>query len=343
MTIILAIIAGTGLGYIYERGDFCFHSTWRGLVQKPRQLDLFRAYLLTMLIAIPLVQGMKFLGWIDPWIPPFAWQANIIGGLIFGVGMVVAASCITGLFYKLGHGMAGVLVGLVFWALGDILTYLGPLKPLQEALRVNVIEVNGQSATVTNLFGPAGWLILVVLAVAAIIYLVRSPVNGRSLLWNWVILGVATGLFMSIAWLLARAGGSNYTYGTSGVPSGIFLSLTGQDGGSSLWIPITLIMLIPGAFIAAKRSGTFWLRGETMRRYVELGAGGLLMGIGAGIAGGCNLGHSLVGVPLLSMGSITSTIAMAAGVIVTTGAIRIWKSQQKPTTVLQSAGSHGMD
>jgi uncharacterized membrane protein YedE/YeeE len=337
MTIILAIIAGTGLGYIFERGDFCFHSAWRGLVQKPRQLDLFRAYLLTMLIAIPLVQGMKALGWIDPWIPPFAWQANIFGGLIFGVGMVVAASCITGLFYKLGHGMAGVLVGLAFWALGDVLTYLGPLKPWREALRANTIEVNGQSATVTNLFGPAGWLILAVLAVAAIIYLVRSPVNGRNPLWNWLTLGIATGLFMSFAWLLARAGDANYTYGTSGVPSGIVQALTGQGGGGSIWIPLTLIMLVPGAFIAAKHSGTFRLRGETTRRYVELGAGGLLMGVGAGIAGGCNLGHSLVGVPLLSMGSITSTIAMAAGVMITATAVRIWHSRQKTAAAPQTA------
>ena len=36
--------------------------------------------------------------------------------------------------------------------------------------------------------------------------------------------------------------------------------------------------------------------------------------IGAGLAGGCNLGHSLVGVPLLSMGSIVTTVSMFAGV-----------------------------
>ncbi len=322
MTIILAILSGTGLGYIFERGDFCFHSTWRGLVQKPRQLDLFRAYLLTMLIAIPLVQGMRALGWIDPWIPPFAWQANLFGGLLFGVGMVVAASCITGLFYKLGHGMAGVLVGLAFWILGDVLTYLGPLQPLQLALQTNIIDVNGQSATITNLFGLFGWIILAVLAVAAIVYLMRSPVNGRNPLWNWVTLGITTSLFMSFTWLLVRVGGSNYIFGTSGIPSGIVQTLLGKASGGSLWIPITLIMLIPGALIAAKRSGTYWLRGETTTRYIELAIGGFLMGIGAAIAGGCNLGHSLVGVPLLSLGSITSTIAMATGVIVTAKFIR---------------------
>ncbi|MDX1418159.1 MAG: YeeE/YedE thiosulfate transporter family protein [Candidatus Promineifilaceae bacterium] len=124
MGLILAIIAGLGIGFIFERGDFCFHSTWRGFTRRPRRLDLFRAYMVTMLIAIPLVQGMIYLGWIDPWIPPFAWQANLIGGFVFGTGMVIGATCITGLFYKLGHGMVGVLIGLAAWAVGDILIYL---------------------------------------------------------------------------------------------------------------------------------------------------------------------------------------------------------------------------
>jgi hypothetical protein len=35
------------------------------------------------------------------------------------------------------------------------------------------------------------------------------------------------------------------------------------------------------------------------------------MGVGAGLAGGCSLGHSLVGVPLLSLGSLTTTVSMA--------------------------------
>jgi len=314
MTIVLAIIAGLGVGYIFERGDFCFHSTWRGLFRRPRRLDLFRAYLLALLIGIPLVQGMMALGWIEPWIPPFYWQANIFGGLIFGVGMVVAATCVTGLFYKLGHGMVGILVAMAAWAIGDILTYLGPLSPLRDALHVSAIDVNGESATMINLFGPLSIVLLLVLGVLTAVYLFRSPRGERGKLWNWLLLGLAAGLFMSFAWLLARAGGSNYTYGTSGVPSAVVGALLGQDGGGSLWIPIALVCLIPGAFIASRRAGTFWFRGESTRRYAQLAGGGLLMGIGAGIAGGCNLGHSLVGVPLLSLGSITTTLSMIIGV-----------------------------
>jgi uncharacterized membrane protein YedE/YeeE len=328
MTIVLAAAAGLGIGWIFERGDFCFHSTWRGLIRQPRQLDLLRAYFLAMLIGIPLVQGLISLGWIEPWIPPFAWQANVLGGLIFGVGMVVASSCITGLFYKSAHGMVGALVGLAAWAIGDILVYLGPLSPLRDLLHAAPLTIDGESATVLNLFGPMGGILLVILGVFAAIYLFHAPRNARGKLWKWPVLGVATGLFMSFAWLMARAGGSNYTYGTSGVPSGIVQAISGQLNGGSLWIPVALIALIPGAFIASRYAGTFWLRGENGRRYAELAGGGLLMGIGAGIAGGCNLGHSLVGVPLLSLGSITTTLAMITGVFLAAAIGRLLKKSR---------------
>ncbi len=318
MTIALAIFAGASLGYALERGDLCFHSTLRGLFRHPKQLDLFRAYLLALLIATPAIYALRALGWIEPWIPPFAWGANIFGGLIFGVGMVVAASCITGLFYKLGHGMLGTLVGLAAWALGDILVYRGPLSGIRA-----ILSSGGQSLTLTDILGPSTWIFLPLVGLAAVIWLLFAPKANlvrREKLWGWLPLGIVVGVIISISWLLAEAGGTNYPYGTSYVPTGIYLALfeNGHDGSlpTSPWIPIALASLIPGALIAAVRSKTLWVRGETGLRYLQLGIGGFLMGVGAAFAGGCNLGHSLVGVPLLSVGSIATTVAMAVGVFV---------------------------
>ncbi|MCY4410337.1 MAG: YeeE/YedE family protein [Caldilineaceae bacterium] len=318
MTILLALAAGTVLGYLFERGDFCFHSTLRGLVRLPRQLNLVRAYLMTLLIAIPLVQGMIALGWIAPWVAPWAWQANLVGGLIFGAGMVIAATCITGIFYKLGHGMLGTLVGLATWSLGDLLTWRGPLNPLRTALNQNPVVTGGEPTTILNVLGSSlGLGLLVLLLAAAAVFLWRSPRPRQGDYWSWLPLGLSVGLFTSLAWLLARAGGANYTFGTSRVPTMLYETLSGATDPGNLWIPVALIALLPGSFIAARRAGTFWARGESSGRYTQLAAGGLLMGIGAGISGGCNLGHSLVGVPLLSLGSITTTLAMLLGVFLT--------------------------
>jgi len=326
MTIILAMLSGTSLGYVFERGDMCFHNTLRGLFRNPKQLNHFRAYIVSLFVAVPLVYLMQELGWITPWIPPFFWGANIVGGVIFGIGMVVASSCVSGLFYKLGHGMLGISVGLGTWALGDIFVYLGPLSGLRETLTSNPLTISGNSPTVGNLFGPTGWVMLILVSLGAVIWLWRSPKSTRSSrgkLWGWLPLGIAVGLVISAGWLLAQAGGSNYPFGTSYVPAQIYLTIvTGEK--SSPWIAITLLSLIFGAFIAARRSGTFRVRGESMSRYFELAVGGFLMGVGAAFAGGCNLGHALVGVPLLSIGSITTVLAMVVGVFLADQTINIW-------------------
>ena len=339
MTILLALAAGATLGYLLERGDFCFHSALRGLVRRPRQLKLARAYLLSLLIALSLVQGMSALGWIAPWVAPWTWQANLVGGLIFGAGMVIAATCVTGIFYKIGHGMLGALVGLATWSIGDVITWRGPLNAWRVALNRNVVDVDGQAATLLNALGaPLGLALAILLLLAAALSLRLFQAGAHSTLrrsrddhWSWLPLGASVGLCTSLAWPLARVGGSNYTFGTSRVPTILYEALAGQSDPGNLWIPLALAALLPGSLIAARRAGAFWARGESPRRYAQLAAGGLLMGIGAGISGGCNLGHSLVGVPLLSLGSITTTLAMLLGVYLTDRAIGMLRSLQPQT------------
>jgi hypothetical protein len=322
VTILLAVVAGGALGYVLARGDFCFHSTWRGLLDSPPSADLLRAYLLLLLIATPVVSAMRALGWIEPSIPSFAWRAAVVGGLVFGVGMVIASSCITGFFYKLGHGMVGAAVGIGAWAAGDVVTYRGPLSGWRDDLNADPTTVDGAAATATN-WGGAGGLVLVVLIGAGIaVFLWRSRRRDRGKLWSWVVLGSAAAMVTSVAWLLAEVHGTDYTFGTSSLPTAVWDWLTGGGLGSR-WLLVGLLSIIPGSFLAASRVGTLWVRGETSRRYAQLAAGGFVMGVGAAVAGGCNLGHSMVGVPLLSLASITTTVAMVGGVVIADRVVKI--------------------
>lgn len=331
MTILLAVVAGAALGFVLTRGDFCFHSTWRRVMAAPRDYSLLRAYLVMLVVATPLVQMLIATRIIDPWVPPLAWKAAIVGGVIFGIGMVVASTCISGMFYKLGAGMFGMVVALVAWAIGDLLTYRWGLSGLRESLNDDVITATdgGQEVTATavSVFGPASPVVVALIGGWIISRLWRSHsdesgMTPRQRLWGWVPLGVAAGLVTAGAWLLTRWHGFDYTYGTSGVPSQIWGRIV--DGADTpMWIPLGLVSVIPGALLAAKLSGTFWARGEAGRRYGELAAGGLLMGIGAGIAGGCNLGHSMVGVPLLSFGSILTTLSIIAGLTLADRVLRL--------------------
>ncbi len=349
MTILLAVAAGGSLGFVLNRGDFCFHRTWRRLFHSPAETSLLRAYFVLLLVSTPIVQLLIATDVINPFIPGFAPWAAIVGGLMFGVGMVIAQTCISGMFYKLGGGMLAMVAALAAWAFGDIITWRGPLKGLRDSLNSNEITVSAEDgsegvATVTSLFGPFGVVLVLVVGLALAVWVARDEaaadasddaLPGRGSKLGGVRLGLAAAAVMTVAWLLVRWHGFDYTYGTSSVPSQLWdRVVNGAD--ISWWIPVALVSLVPGAIVAAVVGKTLWVRGEDPRRYVELVCGGFVMGIGAGIAGGCNLGHSMVGVPLLSLGSIVTTVAIAAGVFAADRAVRVLRSSS-PTLATSPA------
>lgn len=315
MTVLLAIVAGGAMGYVLGRGNFCFHSTWRGLLDRPPRIRLARAYLVLLVVTTPLLQLLIAVDVVTPSTPWFTPWANVLGGMVFGIGMVIASSCISGLFYKLGQGMLGAAVGLGGWAIGDIVVARGPLSGLRDELTKDPVTVGGRPATLTNALPVAGAVVAAVCGVVIVVALTRTSLpRGDATEWGPARLGAATAAVILGAWLLVTWEGSDYPFGTSGVPTRVWDALVHGETAGSWWIPLALVALVPGARLAARRTGGFSVRGETRVRYGQLGAGGLVMGVGAGIAGGCNLGHSMIGVPLLALGSIATTVAMIGGV-----------------------------
>jgi uncharacterized protein len=268
VTILLAILAGGAMGVALRRGDFCFHSTWRQAFRRPPRTSLLRAYVTLLLVSTPIVQLMQATGLIDPFIPRFAPGAAIIGGLVFGVGMVIAQTCVSGMFYKLGAGMAGMLVAIGAWAVGDIVTWQGPLQGVREQLN--------EGATATTASSAIG-IVAVVVAGAALAwwaFVSRRSGDGEpdtpaeqgagSPPWRGTQLGVITALVIVVAWLLSDWHGVDYPFGTSSAASNVWDAVT-DGAGISWWIPLALISIVPGAFLASTTTRTFWFRGETAR------------------------------------------------------------------------------
>ncbi|SPX20013.1 inner membrane protein [Escherichia coli] len=60
------------------------------------------------------------------------------------------------------------------------------------------------------------------------------------------------------------------------------------------WGVFLVLGIFVGSFIAAKASREFRVRAADARTTVRSGLGGVLMGFGASIAGGCSIGNGLV-------------------------------------------------
>lgn len=309
--ILTGTIAGLWLGYVFQRSDLCFHSAWRGVIE--RRFHLFKIWILGVALASV---GLSLLYASGRWDLNeglgFRPQGNVLGGLLIGGGMVMAASCTSGLFYKLGSGMLGATVGLAAWFGGDVLAgrYLTGRDGAVD-LRGSVTDLEG-GPTIPDILGVDRLVVSVLFAVVVIGLLARSrrgTATGAQ--WSWIVGGVGLGLATTAGWVLAGAGGASFGPSTVGAPASVV-----DGGGVNVWLVSFLVALVPGALVAAKMSRTLWVRGEGAVRYGQLALGGVLLGAGGQIGGGCNLGHGLSGTAQLNVSSWVTVAAVFLAIAV---------------------------
>lgn len=87
MTALLGLPVGLLLGLVVHRGDFCMHSAAREALTGARGPQV-RAYLVALGVLLVTVNALAALGVLTVSLPPVTPAAAIIGGFVFGVGMV---------------------------------------------------------------------------------------------------------------------------------------------------------------------------------------------------------------------------------------------------------------
>ena len=113
----LLIPVGFAIGFVLHRSRFCFARAFREPFMTAEG-EMTRAMILAIALGIPLVAILIAAGTIDPYlpIPPRFWLGALIGGLIFGIGMVFAGGCASGALWRIGEGHLKLLVAILFFA-----------------------------------------------------------------------------------------------------------------------------------------------------------------------------------------------------------------------------------
>ncbi|MGH7312549.1 MAG: YeeE/YedE thiosulfate transporter family protein, partial [Candidatus Rokuibacteriota bacterium] len=119
-----ALSVGLLFGYVIQRGGFCLTRALGNLVLSG-DATILRAWVLALLVAIIGVQVLVSLGLVDIPIRSFRWLANILGGLLFGVGMILAGGCAASTWYRVGEGAIGALVVLLGFAISASVVGIG--------------------------------------------------------------------------------------------------------------------------------------------------------------------------------------------------------------------------
>ena len=208
----------------------------------------------------------------------------------------------------------GSIIVLLGFAFGITMTSSGVLEPVQTALRSWVIEIDGETATLDLLLRVNPWLLVAVSIAAGGWWLLKSPAGGYQKGWSWTKTGVLIGLIATLAWPMSTLTGREYGLSITEPIRALSAFLLEGDADQITWSSFMYLGLIAGAYWAARSHEEFRWRAPGAQRLLQALGGGLMMGVGAGIAGGCNIGHGLTGVPLFGLSSLTATLSIILGV-----------------------------
>ncbi|GAB6090477.1 YeeE/YedE family protein [Spirochaeta dissipatitropha] len=314
--VIIGLVLGVLLGWVLQRGGFCMNTAFRSILFE-KDKSLLRAWIIVLLINIPAVTLLQDLGILYPQTAPLFWPALIVGGLTFGLGMVMAGGCASGTYYRAGRGMLGSWAALVSFMIGTAVMDGGVLFPVQRFLRAPVIDIQGREATLFNLTGLEStigrWILVILLMAPLAVYVLRAPKQKFVIGWGWKKTGSLVGILALATWLVSAYFGRDFGLSFT-QPSSAFMRLLIAGDGSGIALPVYIIIgVLLGSYLSAYIQGEADWRIPDARSLVRQAGGGLVMGLGASLAGGCNIGHAVTGIAGLGLGSILGTFSIMSG------------------------------
>lgn len=323
--VITGLVLGTALGIVMQRGRFCVTGMLRD-ISLAHTWRPFTALLIVIAIHAVGIAGLTTAGIIQPEYDLFPPYAVIVGGFLFGIGIVLAGGCASGTWYRSGEGLVGSWFALLFYGLSAAAMKTGALAGLNSWLRSKTVGLT----TVHGSLGISVWWLAIpfaALAAGLAAYFLRSESTPVSLQSGWkkplhlYTAGVLVGLLGVIAWPLSAATGRNDGLGITSPTANLTNFLVTGESARIDWGVMLVLGILVGSFIAAKATGEFRVRVPDATQTVKSIAGGTLMGIGAAWAGGCTVGNGMVQTGLFTYQGWVALAAIAAGVFV---AAKIW-------------------
>lgn len=335
-------LVGTGAGVVLYHAAFGFTSSWRVFISDRRGAGL-RAQMLMLAITcavfFPLLAAGSFFG------TPVRGSVSPIGvgvaagAFMFGIGMQLGGGCASGTLFSVGGGSTRMLVTLFFFIIGSVVgtAHMGWWSAQPALAATSIVNTMGPwlgLAASFALFGAIAWFTSVAERKRHG-QLVDEHKPGRGPRWltgPWPLVAGAVGLaIVNIATLTigGRPWGVTSAFALWGakwfaalgidVASWPYWTTPAQAAAlkSSVLMDVTSVMdfgIIIGALLAAFLAGRFapvW--SASGRSLAAAVIGGLLLGYGARIAYGCNIGAYFSGIASGSLHGWLWLVAAFAG------------------------------
>ncbi len=323
---LLGLLTGVIFGVAAQRSRFCLRAATVEFA-RGQMGNRVAVWLLTFSTAVVWVQAADLLGWMrseDARIMavPGSWSGAILGGLMFGVGMVLARGCSGRLLVLAATGnLRSVVSGLVFAVVAQM-SLAGWLAPSRDKLANLWITSGGHNMDLLATSGVPEYGGLFFGIVVALIALGVSLHNRISLQTLFFASGV--GFAVAVGWV-STFSLAQMSFEPMQIESATF---TGPSANTLMFFLVSDtvlefdIGLVPGVFLGAFLAS--WLAGEfrfqgfedeaNMRRALT---GAALMGFGGMLAGGCAIGNGVTGGSIFVGTAWVALFAMWAGAMAT--------------------------
>ena len=319
--IVSGLFVGFLFGFFAQKSRFCLRAAtlefWRG---QPGEKTI--VWLITFSAAALFTQLFIHLDWMDvsgsrQLATVGSMSGALIGGMIFGFGMVLARGCVSRLLVLSAQGnLRALLTGLIV-----AVTAQASMHGVFSGVRQEISTWWLVSASERDLLAVVGfgsftsYVLLGIWVLGAAYLMAKSPKQ-----WLRWFFAACVGLCVVLAWWVTWTI-SITSYDVVSVQSLTF------SGPSADWLMAVLTPvsdwgfghgLLPGVFLGSWFAA--WLSAElavegfqdgpSMWRYL---AGGVFMGFGGMLAGGCAVGAGITGASVFSSTAWMSLLAMWLG------------------------------
>ncbi len=323
---VMGLVTGLIFGIAAQRSRFCLRAATVEFA-RGQMGDRVAVWLLTFSTAVVWVQGAQLLGLMQSqdarmMAVPGSWSGAVIGGLVFGAGMVMARGCSGRLLVLAATGnLRSVVSGLIFAVVAQM-SLGGVLSPLRDQLASLWITSGGRNMnllTATGLPPYAGLVIGVAIAALALVISRRNRIGAARL-----VFASGVGFAVAVGWVLTFSL-SQISFDPVQIESATFTGPSAHtlmyflDRNAVLEFDIGLVPgVVIGSFLAAVIAREFQFQGfenESNMRRAMIGAA--LMGFGGMLAGGCAIGAGVTGGSIFAGTAWLALLCMWIGAMAT--------------------------
>jgi uncharacterized protein len=323
----LLFLIGGALGMTLYHASFGFTSSWRVFIKERRGRGL-RAQMIMLALAVLLFfpalgAGELFGNPVKGNLNPVSMSV-MIGAFIFGIGMQLGGGCASGTLYTVGSGSARMIITLIFFCLGSLIatSHIQWWFDLPHFAPISLVESFGVAPALLFNF------VLFAAIAAATVYFEKKrhgslEIEPKSehqgwkrfirgpwpLIWGGIILTLLNFATLALAGRPWGVTSALAVWAAKGATL-VGVDVTAWDYwqkpanakalAESLWFDVTSMMnfgIMIGALFAASLAGKFAPNFKIPARSIAAAViGGLLLGYGARLAYGCNIGAYFSGI-----------------------------------------------